>query len=95
MFQECNNNTGVGDMCNKFELTQPGCEWVEAFDSEVCCCYGDKYVKILMNPSHNNTFSLLFRCNGGNNSGKQNNGGNLQYGSVLVTLIMAVISKFI
>ena len=60
-----------------------GCRW--RLGTEVCCCYGDMYVKILMNPSHNNTFSLLFRCNG----------GNLQYGSVLVTLIMAVISKFI
>ena len=30
---------------------------------------------ILMNPSRNNTLSLLFWCNG----------GNLQYGSVLVT----------
>ena len=46
---------------------------------------------------------MLLRCNGGNGGNGGNgengenggNGGNLQYGSVLMTLIMAVISRFI
>ena len=53
----CDGLLGQKKVCS-----QRGCCKPEGIQKEVCCCIGDRLVKVLMDPSHY-TFPLLFRCN--------------------------------
>merc|ERR1711874_20502 len=93
--------TGSSEACKGLEsASKNGCLDVKIdnpqgagkIDTKVCCCDGHK-----CNGGNGGTNggSGYNAGNGGSTSDSKNNGSNYQYGSVFLTLTMAVLSRFI